>query len=59
MRTGQYVTCFGVNGEVRLSVEDAVHHSSAVSVSGVVGVRGCHLRHIRSCGKRVGGIAST
>lgn len=47
-------TCLRVNREVWLAMEDAVHHSSTVSVGGVICICGCHLRHIRPCGKRVG-----
>lgn len=44
-----FFTCFGVNREVRLAVEDAVDHSGTVSISGVICISGCHLRHVGSC----------
>lgn len=43
------VTCFGVDGEVGLAVQDAVHNPGAVAVGGVVGVRGRHLGHVSPC----------
>lgn len=56
LRSGRCVTCFGVDGEVGLAVQDAVHHPGAVAVGGVVGVRGRHLRHVRPCrGRGEGG----
>lgn len=48
-------TCFGINREVGLAMQDAVHHPGAVPIGGVICVCGCHLRHIRPCGReRVG-----
>lgn len=45
------ITCFGVDGEVGLAVQDAVHHPGAVAVGGVVSVSGRHLCHVGSCGE--------
>lgn len=45
------ITCFGVDGEVGLAVQDAVHHPGAVAVGGVVSVGGRHLRHVGPCGE--------
>lgn len=44
-------TCFGVNREVWLAMEDAVYHSSTVSIGRVICICGCHLRHICPWGK--------
>lgn len=44
-------TCFGVHGEVGLSLQDAVDHPGAVPVGGVVGVRGGDLDHSGTCGR--------
>lgn len=59
MRTGWYVTCFRVNREVWLAMEDAVYHSSTVSIGGVICICGCHLRHICPCGKEWEGILTS
>lgn len=53
-KSSRGVTCFGVDGEVGLAVQDAVHHPGAVAVGGVVGVRGRHLGHVGSCGEEEG-----
>lgn len=39
------LTGLWVNGEVRLALQDAVHHLGAVPVRGVVRVCGCHLNY--------------
>lgn len=44
-------TCFRVDREVWLAVEDAVYHSSTVPIGRVICICGCHLCHICPCGK--------
>lgn len=44
MRTG-----FGVNGEERLPLENAVYDLGTVSVGGIIGVCGSDLEYRRSC----------
>jgi len=46
------ITGLGVHGEVGLSLQNAVHHASAVTVRGVVGVRGGQLDNRCSWGGR-------
>lgn len=52
-----FCTGLGVHGEVRLALQDAVHHTSAVAIRRVVGICGGQLDHRCSCinmeGKKV------
>lgn len=45
-KSAQCITCFGVNREVGLAMQDAVHNPGAVAIGGVVGVCGRHLRDV-------------
>lgn len=47
------LTGLWVNGEVRLALQDAVHHLGAVPVRGVVRVCGCHLNYRGAWGKEI------
>lgn len=42
-------TCFGVDGEVRLAMQYAVHHPGTVAVCRVVCICCRHLHHVRTC----------
>lgn len=57
--SGCSLTCFGVDGKVRLALEDAVDHSSAVAISGVICICGCHLCNVRPCGREREGTLTT
>lgn len=50
---GFELTGLGVHREVRLALQDAVHHPSAVPVRGVVCVCGCHLNYRGAWGKKI------
>lgn len=47
------LTGFWVHGEVRLPLQDAVHHPGAVPIRGVVCVCGCHLNYRGACGTKI------
>lgn len=44
-----FVTCLRLHGEVRLSLQDAVHQSGAVSIGGIVCIGRRYLHHRRAC----------
>lgn len=51
----QLRTGLGVHGEVRLALQDAVDHTRAVAICGVVGVCSGQLYHRCSWKQRLGG----
>lgn len=44
-----YRTCFRVDGEIWLSLQNTVDYSGTVAIGGVVSIARCDLQHGRSC----------
>lgn len=42
---GESLTCLWVYREVRLPMQNAVHHTSTVSIGGVISICCCHLEY--------------